>query len=83
MQHNVRMHLPRPDGTRDVFCEVSTAKRKPCQNYVTLNADNVLIRGHVVYSNTSAYPRFVCSYKCMARYAKTMDEWTARNYGQE
>jgi hypothetical protein len=80
-QHNPRMFLPRPDGTRDVYCENSSRRRKPCYNYVTFSEDNVLISGHVVYSNTGATPRYVCSWTCIESVAKAMRAFEARYKG--
>ena len=65
--HTPSMFLPRSDGTRDVFCENSLRRRKPCQEYVKLDADGNIISGLVTY--TVHHRQFFCSWSCAANYA--------------
>lgn len=69
MKHNPSMYLPRPNGTKDAFCENAHRTRQPCNNYITFNGEGVLINGLVVYHNTNQ-PRYFCSWKCAESYAK-------------
>lgn len=76
LKHKLRMHIPRPDGVKQVFCEMSLARKQPCNDYVTFNAEGELKVGHVIYRGTSPHPRFFCSWGCIERYARGVKRGT-------
>lgn len=66
-QHEFLVYLPRPDGSRDVWCENAYRKVRPCDQYITLDADNKLTAGLIVNLPNGSL-RF-CSFKCVTSYA--------------
>lgn len=73
MPHEITMYLPRTDGTRQVFCEMALRKHRPCDGRVTLNAENEVMVGYMVYAHQKRTPVPLCSETCLAAYARRKD----------
>lgn len=64
-------YLPRADGTREVFCEMSHRKTRPCNGRARLDQSGILLTGVAVYFDTMLKTRFFCSRKCVVSYIRT------------
>lgn len=73
MQHKpfTYLHWTYTDGTRGVFCELSTRRVRPCNGRLTLDFDNSLITGVVIYRGQRNTPYFLCTDKCAAAFMRS------------
>lgn len=71
MQHEIpAVRLPRSDGSKDIFCEASYRRVRPCQNYVKFAPDGTLLKGSVLYDDHKNAPTYFCGHHCLAWYVK-------------
>lgn len=68
---NPRMYLPRADGTKEVFCENSNKRIRPCDERVKLAANGELISGVAIVTSENIVPTYFCGWKCVARHSNS------------